>query len=95
MRIKTEEIEFVKEMIVSILPEASVFMFGSRSSNDLKGGDIDLLVLAERPLNNQEKRNIRIAFYKEFGEQRIDITSFRREDTSVFKDLALLEAIKI
>lgn len=95
MRIKTEEIEFVKEMIESILPDASVFVFGSRSSNDLKGGDTDLLVLAERPLSNQEKRNIRIAFYKEFGEQKIDIASFRRDELSVFKDLALLEAIKI
>ena len=37
------------------------------------GGDIDILVLGEKELSGQQKRNIRIAFYKEAGEQKLDI----------------------
>lgn len=95
MRIKSDQIVFLKHKVESILRDASVFIFGSRASDELKGGDIDLLILGERTLDNQEKRDIRIAFHKRFGEQKIDIVSFKRDDVSTFKDLALLEAVQI
>jgi uncharacterized protein len=95
MRVKKVQIEFFKEMIEALLPSASVFLFGSRVFDGLKGGDIDLLVLGERQLTGKEKRGIKIAFYKKFGEQKIDIVSFRREEFSTFKEIAILEAVQI
>ena len=74
------------------MPDAKVYLFGSRAKEKLKGGDIDLLVIANRELSGQEKRNIRIAFHKRFGECRIDIASFCDDDPTPFKQLALMEA---
>ena len=95
MRVKTEQIEFLKQVIESILPGVSVYLFGSRVFDDLKGGDIDILVLGKRKLTSQEKRSIKIAFHKKFGEQKIDIVSFRLDAHSTFKDLVIQEAIQI
>ena len=95
MRVKTEHIKFLKGSIKKYLPNASIYLIGSRAKDDLKGGDIDILVVDEKELSSQEKRNIKLAFYKELGEQKIDIVSIKRGDQSIFKDLALLESVKL
>lgn len=95
MRIKTEQVSFLKQSIKNYLPEADVYLIGSRADDKRKGGDIDILVIGENPLTGQEKRNIKIAFYKKFGEQKIDIVSFKRDDPSNFKELALADGIEI
>jgi len=95
MRIKKGQPEFLKQIIGSALPGASVFLFGSRVFDDLKGGDIDIMVLGKRKLTAQEKRSIKIAFQREFGERKIDIVSFRWDEPSAFKDLVIQEAIQI
>lgn len=87
--------EFVKEAIRSYLPDAEVYLFGSRTKDTLKGGDVDVLVLGSRELKGQEEREIKIAFYKKFGEQKIDIVSFERNDPAPFKQLVLMEAQKL
>ena len=70
MRIKKNQIEFLKEMICSFLPDASVFLFGSRVFDDMKGGDIDLLVLGNRhvtlkmlPVDTHEKYPLKHSAY--------------------------------
>lgn len=35
------------------------------------------------------------ADYKEFGEQKVDIVSFKKDEPSNFKELALLESVKL
>ena len=95
MRVAIDQIEFLKQIVESLLTGASVYLFGSRVFDDLKGGDIDVLVVGNRPLTTQEKRTIKIAFHKEFGEQKIDIVSFRWDEPSAFKDLVIQEAIQI
>ena len=95
MRVKKNQIKFLKQFIRSIDPEASVFLFGSRVFKDQKGGDIDLLVLGARKLTGQEIRNIKISFKKKFGEQKIDIVSYRWDEQSTFKDIAIQDAVQI
>jgi uncharacterized protein len=95
MRVKKIQIEFLKQMVESVLPDASVFLFGSRVNDNLKGGDIDILVLGERQLTGQEAREIKIAFYKKFGEQKIDVVSYKREEDSIFKKVAISGAVRI
>ena len=95
MRMKRDQIEFLKKTIEAKLPDARVFVFGSRAFDNRKGGDIDILVLAGRQLSGQEKRSIKIAFYKKFGEQKMDIVSFRNDASSTFKDLAMQEAVRV
>jgi uncharacterized protein len=95
VRLKNNQAEFLKHRIQTILPDADVFLFGSRANDQLKGGDIDILVVDVKKLTFQQIRDIKIAFYKKFGEQRIDIVTCKRDTPSTFRDLVLLEAVRL
>ena len=95
MRLKRDQAEFFKRSINKYLPDAAIYLIGSRANDELKGGDIDILVIDEKVLSGQEKRNIKLAFYKELGEQKLDIVSTKRDDRSIFKEIALLDSVKL
>jgi predicted nucleotidyltransferase len=95
VRVKNEQVVFLKQSIKKYLQDADLYLIGSRANDKLKGGDIDILVIGEKALAGQEKRNVKIAFYKEFGEQKIDIVSFKSGEPSNFKELALIESVKL
>ena len=48
MRVKTEHIKFLKRSIKKYLPDAAIYLIGSRADDGLKGGDIDILVIDEK-----------------------------------------------
>ena len=58
-----------------------------------KGGDIDLLVLADRVLDWKEKGEIKNAFWNIFGMQKLELVSFTHKEEAPFKKVALLNAI--
>ena len=95
MRIKNDQKLFLRKNINAVLPDADIFLFGSRANDNLKGGDIDILVIGHNKMSFQEIRNIKIAFYKRFGQQKIDIATFKRDDPSTFRELALVDAVKL
>ena len=95
MRVKSEHAEFIKQSIANYLPDATIYLIGSRANDHLKGGDIDILAIGQNTLTGQEKRNIKIAFYKKFGEQRMDLISLKRDNDSGFKHYVLLESEKL
>lgn len=95
MRLKDNQADYLKNSIQAALPGADVYLFGSRTNDHLKGGDIDILVIGDDKLTFQQIRDIKISFYKKFGEQKIDIVTYKQDESSTFRDLALLEAIKL
>ena len=95
MRLKKEMADFLRDEIKKLLPDANVYLFGSRIYHYKRGGDIDILVIGNRRLTLSEKRKIRIEFFKRFGEQKLDIVSFSRDEESTFKELALKEGVKL
>lgn len=76
MRISNKEIEVIKKLAVVIFGEGTkVLLFGSRTDDRMKGGDIDLLIS-----NNQESQltlSAKIKFITELkliiGDQKIDV----------------------
>ncbi|OGV84972.1 MAG: hypothetical protein A3J88_08370, partial [Melioribacter sp. RIFOXYB12_FULL_38_5] len=77
MRLKKEIIEFLKQKKNELFPEnTKIYLFGSRTKDSLKGGDIDILILSEKKLPNNLIRKLRTSFYKKFGWQKIDIVNF-------------------
>lgn len=95
MRLKRDQTDFLKRTIKKYLPDATIYLIGSRANDRLKGGDIDILVIDEKELTGQEKRNIKLSCYKELGQQKIDIISFKRDEPSTFKELALLDSVRL
>ncbi len=85
----------MKETIQGIQTDAQVLLFGSRTDDRKKGGDIDILVLSERKLSLTETIKIQVAFWKRFGEQKLDIVSYAFNEQAPFKELALENAIEL
>ncbi|WP_353661173.1 nucleotidyltransferase domain-containing protein [Hydrogenimonas sp. SS33] len=86
MRLKTWEVEAIKACLAeSFGPAAKVFLFGSRTDDAKRGGDIDLYVVAE-PLP-ENWRDMRSAFWiclqERLGEQKIDIVVARNPDDPI------------
>ena len=81
MRLKREEVDLLKKVLFELSPEAKLYLFGSRVDDDKRGGDIDLLVVSKK-LTKKDLRKLKIEFFKEFDEQKIDIIL----DDGSFKD---------
>ena len=87
MRLNSSIIQFLKKAIGDKIPEAKVYLFGSRNQDDATGGDIDLLILTPHLVDKKLFRTIRVEFYKKFGWQKIDLVNLTYEDQSVFRKL--------
>lgn len=47
MRLSTKEINLIKKSVQTIFGEAGIYLFGSRTDNQKKGGDIDLYIISK------------------------------------------------
>lgn len=95
MRIPEEQLVFIKENIKKIAPEAKVYIFGSRTDDTKRGGDIDVLFLTEQLFTFTQTSEVRIAFIKKFGDQKLDLVNYTFASDDPFKKLVLLDAIEI
>lgn len=72
--------------------DAQVYLFGSRTNDNKKGGDIDLAVRSNK-IGLKEKIDIKLKFFEEFGEQKIDLITLGETSQpfwNVIKEEALL-----
>jgi predicted nucleotidyltransferase len=78
MRLKKEELDFIKKTAKVYFGEnAEIYIFGSRTDDDKRGGDIDIYIETKLPLSPRElykkKISYAVALDKKIGEQAIDI----------------------
>jgi predicted nucleotidyltransferase len=74
MRLKTYEIDAIKNSFKSVFNNGQIFLFGSRTDDSKKGGDIDLFIELEDKINLFEKKIKFLAKIKKvIGEQKIDV----------------------
>jgi predicted nucleotidyltransferase len=73
MRLTPPEITAIKQTVFTFDPNAKIYLFGSRVRDDLKGGDIDLLVLTDKISSLGEKIKLELRLEDAIGEQKIDI----------------------
>lgn len=72
MRLDKNEVQVLKTKIQSLSSDAKLYLFGSRTDDTKKGGDIDLLIVDDN-ITKKDLRLLRIDFFKHFGEQKLDI----------------------
>ena len=89
MRLQQNIIDFISTYRLADNAKYEIRLFGSRTNNEQKGGDIDLLFLTDKKLNFLQKATFQNEFYKKFGIQKIDIVNFTFDETSTFKDIIL------
>jgi len=92
MRLSAPIINYFKSSFAQELPQARIYLYGSRTDDKARGGDIDLMVLTPTPVNKSIFKTIRIGFYKQFGWQKVDLVNFTFEDHSPFKQLITTDA---
>lgn len=92
MRLPGEQIAVLKNTLKSLASNAQLYLFGSRIDDTARGGDIDLLVVSDA-LTKRDLRRLRIEFFKQFGEQKLDIVLDNGEFTNPFTKQILQKAV--
>ena len=95
MRLSEFQYQSIKKVVADYLTNYELKLFGSRTNDNAKGGDIDLLILTKEKLKLEEKWAIRREIEKLIGQQKIDIVIFTFDDVNPFKELILENAIKL
>ncbi len=77
-------------------PDAAVYLFGSRTRDDLKGGDIDLLVISGK-IDFSAKLDLLVGIKGRIGDRKIDlkIVSPADLDSDPFVQSVLPSAIRL
>ena len=76
MRLNSDQVHTIKQAAQQVLgDDARVFLFGSRTHDDLRGGDIDLLFETPRQLNNRADITGRLyaSLIRGLGDRKIDV----------------------
>ena len=58
MRLDKNDIQIIKSVILKYIADAEVFLFGSRTCDDKRGGDIDLFVRTKKPISYDNELEI-------------------------------------
>ncbi|MBI5807016.1 MAG: nucleotidyltransferase domain-containing protein [Ignavibacteriales bacterium] len=97
MRLSQENINLIKNSVKEIFDENSkVFLFGSRTDDQKKGGDIDLYI--ETQIKNdllQKKLKLINTLHKILGEQKIDIVINNFTSNKYIYEVAKHEGIQL
>jgi predicted nucleotidyltransferase len=83
MRLNDQYIYFIKETAVKHFGgDTNIYLFGSRVHDNLKGGDIDLLVSTDKDkMTFKNKVLFLVDLKKKLGDQKIDVV-FDKENKS-------------
>jgi predicted nucleotidyltransferase len=95
MRLQPNEREVLRSAVLQQLENAQVYLFGSRVDDTKRGGDIDLLIRGSRKLTLIEKARIRAAYFRVFGERRIDLVTVQTDQEDAFTLMILEHAIPL
>lgn len=73
MRLQRSEIDIIKSTLQETIDDAKIFLFGSRTDDTKKGGDIDLFVQTHKNISLREE--LKILAQMEFRgiERKIDL----------------------
>ncbi len=94
VRLSGEEIDTLKTTVAALDPDAQVWLFGSRCDLSKRGGDIDIIILSDK-ITLAMLRSVRIAFFKKFGEQKIDLVLDKSHIEKVFVRKVIKSAVKL
>jgi predicted nucleotidyltransferase len=93
MRITEHEKNVIIDAVKNIDSNAKIWLFGSRTDDSKKGGDIDIAIFSEK-INEDVMQEIQIRRFicDRIGEQKIDIITTKEGKEAIFK-LAMAEGI--
>ena len=95
MRISEKEKKIIIEAVKKLDPNAKIWLFGSRTDDKKKGGDIDIAILSDYiDENKMHKIEIKRLILDGIGEQKLDIITSKTGKEAIF-ELAIAEGIQL
>lgn len=95
MRLKQYEVDTIKTNFINTFQEGEVFLFGSRTNDSKRGGDIDLFLEVVNRTDLFEKKIKFLAKLKRaLGDQKIDIV-FNEDPNRLIEQEARKCAIRL
>ena len=91
MRLNENEVNIIKQLVGSFDKNARIYLYGSRVDNQMKGGDIDLLIISPC-FSFKDKLKLKAELHHQLGEQKVDLL-ISEKVTSPFVQLILDTAI--
>ena len=95
MHLKPEIANYLKQLILDKIPGSTIYLFGSRVDDRARGGDIDVLILTDKPTEKSILRKVRIELIKKIGWRKIDLVNFTHSDESIFRQLIERNCIQL
>ena len=95
MRLNPEIAGYLKQSIQEKITGSTIYLFGSRVDDSALGGDIDLMILTNEPVDKRIFRKIRIEFIKKYGWRKVDLVNFTYSNESSFRKLIDLSSIRL
>ena len=84
MRLKQSDIECIKQSFIEVFDEGEIYLFGSRTDDTMRGGDIDLYIVPGNTDSlTQKKFKFLVALKKRIGNQKIDVVIKRGSERSI------------
>jgi len=95
LRITEHEKNVIIEAVKTVDPDAKVWLFGSRTNDNKKGGDIDIAIFSGK-INKDIMQKIKVnrSICDKIGEQKIDIVTTSDGKEAIFR-LAVAEGIAL
>ena len=94
IRLTQKEVDNLKASVLSIDPNAKLYLFGSRVDAMKKGGDIDILIISNK-ITRKDLSKIRWHFFEIFGEQKMDIIVDSGTMQTAFLQMIFPQAVEI
>ncbi len=94
LRLSNEEIQVIKTIIKKYDPNAKIFIFGSRTDLNKKGGDIDILVISNS-IDYKQRRKIKVDLLLTLGDRKVDLIITENPEKTEFTKLAYKYGVEI
>lgn len=73
MRLENHDMKIIKDVLSEFISDAQIFLFGSRTDDKKKGGDIDLFVKTSQNISLKDELNILTQLQKNGIGRKIDL----------------------
>lgn len=75
MRLTNQEIKSIKKAFIEVFVDGEIYLFGSRTDDTKRGGDIDLYLCPSKVYDDKRQRKIKFLLKLDeyIGEQKIDV----------------------
>ena len=93
MRLTEKEKSAILESVRKLDPDADIYLFGSRTDDQKKGGDIDILVFSDQ-LTFKDKIRIKAALFEKIEEQKLDLL-IAKDSSDPFVKMALNHGVRL